>query len=798
MRLLNSKSYQLELFHHLPTGYAIVSHRWGSELDEVLFDDIGDEARTRSKAIGYDKIKGTCAQAIRDGLNYVWLDTCCIDKNNSTELSEAINSMYKWYRKSDVCYAYLHDVSDRTDFEKSEWFTRGWTLQELIAPKRLKFFTKDWQYLGSREDLRESILKVTGICPEVLQSPKNLQDITISQRMCWAAKRQTTKVEDRAYSLLGIFNVSMVPIYGIDDVAFEDLQYKLITKYSDQTLFSWYHTYTQPEDVEMEDAPNHTTALVSTVPSAEDSAEAVTKTSASVSNSAPAPPAPVPASAPAQPTIDSASDSVENDDTFLYNTTGLLTTSPSHYLKTYEISDQDFRKNYVDRIRDISYRSNFSMVNNFVRIPVPIKHMSGKIWKAVLRCSFEPPGGDEVQRPLVIYLKETDPWKYVRVHLAPSGEEAKEGDVQMDDVPGVRGSLERLSDAELQLTGYILREIDVLARYGEAPPEDQPRQLSHDPDTLPELTEAERIAKLPRHPPGVKTTNIIVCGEPGVAAGRTINLIIGSTIIKPLTDYERETMAVTVIDGTLQSRQIRFFYVVGPRDPCLDYDVYHTALRNMYQLAQEVKKAGGIHLVMLCMVGSKVTPAVQSNYRLFVEYVCQKQVRTMLVVTGLGRTRRMDDWWDKHKNDREMQSMRFIEHACITVLQGQGRGSGGGGGGEGDEEDEDDHDHEKKYEMSAKKLQDLLTAFMDGLITGDETATEVQTVRKPEAYCPEDAKRWFVDMGKRSMDLLLCGLKNSLKQEAVLKTLKEGVTGLSEAEANDLAGQFFDQQAMEV
>ncbi|KAF8137195.1 hypothetical protein EV363DRAFT_1098460, partial [Boletus edulis] len=143
--------------------------------------------------------------------------------------------------------------------------------------------------------------------------------------------------------------------------------------------------------------------------------------------------------------------------------------------------------------------------------------------------------------------------------------------------------------------------------------------------------------------------NIIVCGEPGVAAGRVINLIIGKTIIKPLTDYVREAMAVTPIDATLESKNIRILYIIGPRDPYLDLDIYHTAIRNMYQLGQRVKEAGGIHLVLLCMVGSKVTAAVESNYRLFCDCICHGKVPTMLIVTGLGKTKRMEDWWEKHK-----------------------------------------------------------------------------------------------------------------------------------------------------
>ena len=733
MHLLNSSSRQLELFHNDPPRYAIVSHRWGDESEEVLFTDIGDQARSESKGKGYEKIRGSCAQATQDGLKYVWLDTCCIDRNNSTELGEAINAMYRWYRRSEFCYAYLHDVSDPSKFIESDWFSRGWTLQELIAPRHLKFFTKDWTLIGSREELIGPIAERTGISPEILRSGKIPPEVSIAQKMVWAARRETTKVEDRAYSLLGVLDVSMVPIYGIEDAAFEDLQHRIIAKSADQTLFAWYHTVTQPENVETADADPHPTPDPVLEPA----------------------PNPVPES----PEDDTSTPSL--------NTTGLLAPSPSQYLKSYEISEDDFRKNYVDRIRDQSYRPYFSISNNLVHIPLPVKHMEGKIWKAVLRCSLEPPGPDQIQRPLVIYLEEIQPWQYRRVHLPRNEEEAEVGDDETNDRDDVPGSLERLSDAESQLEGYSLRDIYVVGRHKEGSPDDEARPPPDDPDAFHELTEAERIAQLPRHPPGAKTTNIIVCGEPGAAAGRVINLIIDDVIIKPLADYEREAMAVTPIDATLQSKNIRIFYIIGPRDPRLDLDIYHTCIRNMYKLVQQAKEAGGIHLVLLCMVGSQVTGAVESNYRLFNDFICDKQVPLMLIITGLGKTRRMEDWWDRHQTDRKLQAMPCLDHACITVLQGE------------------DKEHEKKYEESMQRIQRLLIDFMKGL-----EAT-------PKVYCPEDGHRWFVSMGSRAMDLLLPGQKKTLKQEAIVKTLKEGVS-LTDAVAGDLAGRFFDEHAMEL
>ena len=451
MRLLNSSSRRLELFHHRPPPYAIVSHRWGDESEEVLFTDIGDQARTESKGKGCEKIRRSCAQAMRDGLDYVWLDTCCIDKSNSSELVMAINLMYEWYEKSEVCYACLHDVSDPSKFTESDWFSRGWTLQELIAPKRLKFFTKDWTLIGSREDLIDPIAERTGISHEILRSGKIPPEVTISQKMVWTAQRETTMAEDRAYSLLGIFGVSMVPIYGVGDAAFEDLQYRIIAKYADQTLFAWFHTVTHTEDVDAADKAPHP-----------------------VTNPAPHP-APV---------------SLEDDiGTPSLNTTGLLASSPFQYLKSYEICEYDFRKNYVNCIRDKSYRSYISISDNLVHICVPVKHIGGKIWKAVLRCSLEPPDGDQIQRPLVIYMEEIQPWKYRRLHL-PRNEEGEVGDDQTNVVKDVPGSLERLSDAEAHLEGYALREIHVVGRLAASSFDDPPRPPPDDSDPLAELTEA--------------------------------------------------------------------------------------------------------------------------------------------------------------------------------------------------------------------------------------------------------------------------------------------------------------------
>src|SRR5207248_11760504 len=144
--------------------YAILSHTWEEE-EEVSFKDMSDPSRNNKK--GYRKIEMTRQMASRAGLSYAWVDTCCIDKSSSAELTEAINSMYRWYQRSDICYAFLADlpasVSLDTALQRCRWFTRGWTLQELIAPEDIYFFDQDWNNRGSKRDLVEHLSRITGI-----------------------------------------------------------------------------------------------------------------------------------------------------------------------------------------------------------------------------------------------------------------------------------------------------------------------------------------------------------------------------------------------------------------------------------------------------------------------------------------------------------------------------------------------------------------------------------------------------------------------------------------------------------
>ena len=203
--------------------YAILSHTW-DEGQEVTFDDL--MKNNGKNKTGYNKIHFCASQAKRDGLDHFWIDTCCIDKSNNAELSEAIISMFRWYKNAERCYVYLSDVSSRPSGEgsdahrkrkpvirKSRWFTRGWTLQELIAPASVEFFSKDGERLGDKESLKQTLHEITGIAVQALEGSL-MTCFTVDERMQWAQGRNTKREEDAAYSLLGIFDVQMPLLYG--------------------------------------------------------------------------------------------------------------------------------------------------------------------------------------------------------------------------------------------------------------------------------------------------------------------------------------------------------------------------------------------------------------------------------------------------------------------------------------------------------------------------------------------------------------------------------------------------------
>ncbi|PKS09811.1 hypothetical protein jhhlp_004434 [Lomentospora prolificans] len=235
IRLLNASTYRFEEFHTQIPPYAILSHTWGN--DEVLYQDLLKGFSAVATRKGFSKIKGCCAQARSVGFEWVWIDTCCIDKTSSAEMSDAINSMYRWYRDAGVCYVHLADVP-RFRLTDSVWFERGWTLQELIAPKYVEFYTSDWIEIGTKSSLESTISAATGISVEVLrgQSPRTC---TVAERLSWAAGRQTTRLEDEAYCLFGILDINMPVIYGEGQRAFERLQQEILRQSEDFSILAW-------------------------------------------------------------------------------------------------------------------------------------------------------------------------------------------------------------------------------------------------------------------------------------------------------------------------------------------------------------------------------------------------------------------------------------------------------------------------------------------------------------------------------------------------------------------------------
>jgi Heterokaryon incompatibility protein (HET) len=249
MRLLNVKTLRLEEFFgdDVPP-YAILSHTWGNANEEVSYQDISTSinwSRMKNQA-GYQKIQYLCNQAEEDGLLWAWCDTCCINKDSSSELSESINSMFRWYENAEVCYAYLSDVpANGTDtgverfnrFRESRWFCRGWTLQELLAPENLNFYIQGWTYFGTKKDLAHLIREITQIQLAALISPWTIPSYCIAIRMKWASRRNTTRLEDRAYCMLGILEVHIPLLYGEGENAFRRLQEELVRTSDDESLF---------------------------------------------------------------------------------------------------------------------------------------------------------------------------------------------------------------------------------------------------------------------------------------------------------------------------------------------------------------------------------------------------------------------------------------------------------------------------------------------------------------------------------------------------------------------------------
>lgn len=264
MWLINTKTLGLEYFavpENTPP-YAVLSHTWGNdELSFAEFKSLNSAATSRRR--GFRKIYQTCALAQQSGIPYAWVDTVCIDKSSSAELTEAINSMYNYYRRSKICYAYIDDwepaqrwvdlaalgelAGEKTTARKHHrplrWFTRGWTLQELIAPIHVCFLDAAWRPRGMKNDreVTPHLSRITGIASSVLNDgdSANLRRICLAQRMSWAAHRETSRVEDIAYCLMGIFEVNMPLLYGEGKRAFLRLQQDIIKNTTDLSIFAW-------------------------------------------------------------------------------------------------------------------------------------------------------------------------------------------------------------------------------------------------------------------------------------------------------------------------------------------------------------------------------------------------------------------------------------------------------------------------------------------------------------------------------------------------------------------------------
>ena len=275
MRLLHTKTRQFEeFFDSKIPQYAILSHRWGD--GEVSFKEM--RKGTASHKSGMDKIDRFCRLAATRNFDWAWIDTCCIDKRSSAELSEAINAMFKWYQRSGECYVHLSDVEYSSDelqlirerkdvrqrfvdwsplsarFRQSSWFTRGWTLQELLAPQKSKvlFFDANWNEIGSLPQLASDVSEITGIEESYMGFKQSSHptwraaayipsaDACVAKIMSWASRRQTSREEDMAYCLLGLFDVNMSLLYGEGAKrAFYRLQIEIMKTMDDESLFAW-------------------------------------------------------------------------------------------------------------------------------------------------------------------------------------------------------------------------------------------------------------------------------------------------------------------------------------------------------------------------------------------------------------------------------------------------------------------------------------------------------------------------------------------------------------------------------
>ncbi|KIO09227.1 hypothetical protein M404DRAFT_309019 [Pisolithus tinctorius Marx 270] len=196
---------------------------------------------------GFEKLQSFCVVACERGFLWAWSDTCCIDKDSSAELQEAIGSMFAWYRRSSITVVYLSDVPDTDSLGNSEWFRRGWTLQELLAPRTVLFYTQSWSLYKNltssnhKTDIAvlEELERATGIESRFLTHFSPGMDDARS-RLQWASSRRTTRPEDIAYSLFGIFNLHLPVLYGeLAEKALGRLLAEIISQSGDISVLDW-------------------------------------------------------------------------------------------------------------------------------------------------------------------------------------------------------------------------------------------------------------------------------------------------------------------------------------------------------------------------------------------------------------------------------------------------------------------------------------------------------------------------------------------------------------------------------
>ena len=226
--------------------YAIFSHRWSST-GEPSFMDISHQTSIGAND-GWTKLLNFCKKAKEHGCDFAWSDTCCINKTSSAELEEAIRSMYRWYSDAEVCIAYLEGSLSVKDFRTEPWFTRGWTLQELLAPRKIKFYGKGWDPIlpetsfeandKAHYDLSNAIEQITRI-PRYQLVNFRPGCYRVWEKLLWASRRTTTRTEDIAYCLIGILDISMPVAYGEGGWAFHRLMETVLQRCNEPEIFAW-------------------------------------------------------------------------------------------------------------------------------------------------------------------------------------------------------------------------------------------------------------------------------------------------------------------------------------------------------------------------------------------------------------------------------------------------------------------------------------------------------------------------------------------------------------------------------